>query len=174
MFTKNSPLSTCTRCTLHATRRNAVYDVAGSVARIVAIGEFPEVADDVLGVPFVGADGKMFRALLIRAGILEPVAFAYMTACRVRRKDDDMDETAATKEQIAACMPHTNEFIHRVAPAGVVLLGATVAKYYTKLSSDYTICKVIHPSALVRTGGTRSPYYLETITALERFYAEIS
>ncbi|MEM3943599.1 MAG: uracil-DNA glycosylase [Thermofilaceae archaeon] len=73
----------CTRCPLHATRRNAVPGEGNPNARVMLVGEAPGYNEDVQGRPFVGAAGNLLNELLGLAGLRrEEVFITNVVKCR--------------------------------------------------------------------------------------------
>ena len=54
----------CTRCGLCETRHNVVFGVGNENADVMFVGEGPGEQEDLQGVPFVGAAGKLLDEML--------------------------------------------------------------------------------------------------------------
>lgn len=61
--------SKCVRCPLHQTRTNVVFGAGNADAELMFIGEAPGANEDRLGLPFVGAAGKLLDTLLGEIGM---------------------------------------------------------------------------------------------------------
>ena len=59
-----SRCNACTDCELCRTRRNVVFGVGNKNADIMFIGEGPGEQEDLQGVPFVGAAGKLLDDIM--------------------------------------------------------------------------------------------------------------
>ena len=73
----------CRKCSLAETRTNVVFGVGNPHADIMFVGEAPGEKEDLSGIPFVGAAGKLFDKYLVAVGIpREEVYIANMLKCR--------------------------------------------------------------------------------------------
>ena len=59
----------CTGCNLYKTRTNTVFGVGNPNATLMFVGEAPGEKEDLSGIPFVGAAGKLFDKYLAAVGI---------------------------------------------------------------------------------------------------------
>lgn len=90
----------CTRCRLHAGRKNIVFGVGNPDARLVFVGEGPGADEDLQGEPFVGAAGQLLTRM-IQAIQLDrsDVYIANVVKCRPPDNRDPQED------EIATCLP---------------------------------------------------------------------
>lgn len=62
-------VATCVACELSETRTNTVFGSGNENADIVFLGEAPGRDEDLAGVPFIGAAGKLLNKFLAAAGL---------------------------------------------------------------------------------------------------------
>jgi len=78
-----SEVRVCVKCPLWEGRRNAVPGEGNVEASVVFVGEAPGYWEDVRGLPFVGAAGKILDGLLERTGLpRENVFITNVVKCR--------------------------------------------------------------------------------------------
>ncbi len=148
----------CRKCSLAETRTNVVFGVGNPHADIMFIGEAPGEKEDLSGIPFVGAAGKLFDKYLVAVGIpREEVYIANMLKCRPPKNRDPKPE-----EQ-DLCIEYLREQVRAVSPKLIVCLGRISAMRLIKpdfrITAEhgiwfergaFSICAVYHPSALLR------------------------
>lgn len=148
----------CRKCSLAETRTNVVFGVGNPHADVMFIGEAPGEKEDLSGIPFVGAAGKLFDKYLIAVGIpREEVYIANMLKCRPPKNRDPKPE-----EQ-DLCIEYLREQVRAVSPKLIVCLGRISAMRLIKpdfrITAEhgiwfergaFSICAVYHPSALLR------------------------
>ena len=126
--------SSCKNCQLSVDRKNIVFG-AGSLGKIMLIGEAPGEAEDADGYPFVGVSGQCLSKMLLEAGIeplysgqsiseTTPLYITNMVMCRPstivneRRRD-----RAPSNIEIKACLPRLHEEIQIVDPIVIGVMG---------------------------------------------------
>lgn len=148
----------CRKCSLAETRTNVVFGVGNPHADVMFIGEAPGEKEDLSGIPFVGAAGKLFDKYLVAVGIpREEVYIANMLKCRPPKNRDPKPE-----EQ-DLCIEYLREQVRAVSPKLIVCLGRISAMRLIKpdfrITAEhgiwfergaFSICAVYHPSALLR------------------------
>jgi len=108
----------CTLCSLHQGRTNAVPGEGPPVADIMFIGEGPGFHEDRQGRPFVGAAGKFLEELLASIGMTrEQVFIANVIKCRPPGNRDPLTD------ELSACEPYLERQIQLVKPKVIVTLG---------------------------------------------------
>ena len=148
----------CTKCSLHETRTNCVFGTGNREAKLMFVGEAPGEKEDLSGIPFVGAAGKLFDKYLFAVDIpRESVYIANILKCRPPKNRDPKPEE---EEQ---CIGYLREQLRIINPTVIVCLGRISAfkiikpdfkitkehgKWFKK--GDYLITAVYHPSALLR------------------------
>jgi DNA polymerase len=123
-------VSACRGCPLYRGATQAVFGEGSERARVMLIGEQPGDSEDLAGRPFVGPAGRLLDEALAAAGI--PRDDAYVTNVvkhfkftqRGKRRLHDKP----TRYEISACKPWLDGELEAVAPAIVVVLGATAAQ----------------------------------------------
>jgi DNA polymerase len=108
----------CTRCALSEGRTQVVVGNGDPGAELMFVGEAPGYHEDRLGVPFVGASGKLLTTLLEGIGLRrEDVFVANVLKCRPPgNRDPQADE-------IRSCEPHLFTQIGLIRPKLVCTLG---------------------------------------------------
>lgn len=169
----------CTRCTLCQTKHHTVFGVGSRDARLMFIGEAPGEQEDMTGIPFVGAAGKLLDKYLSAVGIArESVYIANILKCRPPHNRDPLPE-----EQ-EACLDFLREQTRLVNPRILVCLGriaaARLIKPDFKITREHGIwfrkgafrmCAVYHPSALLRDPSKREDM-LKDMTEIARIVRE--
>ena len=117
-------IMSCTRCPLHATRKNPVPGEGSLNAALMLIGEAPGRWEDEKGRPFVGAAGKLLDSLLASIGLRrEEVYIANILKCRPPGNRDPRPE------EVEACTPFLDRQIEIVQPRIIVTLGRHSTRY---------------------------------------------
>lgn len=148
----------CTKCGLCSTRTNVVFGVGNKTADIMFVGEGPGEQEDLQGIPFVGAAGKLLDDMLSIIDIDRTNCYiANIVKCRPPRNRDPEE-----LEQ-EACIDYLFRQIELVNPKVLVCLGRIAAKRLIR--QDYRITRehgswvnrngiwmtsIYHPSALLR------------------------
>lgn len=108
----------CHRCSLGDTRTTLVFGVGDPHARLMFVGEAPGRNEDLQGVPFVGAAGKLLDELLGSIGLdRSEVYIANVLKCRPPGNRDPL------ADEVAVCTPFLNEQVRLIAPAVIATLG---------------------------------------------------
>lgn len=164
----------CYQCGLYATRRGIVIGKGSVPADILFIGEAPGKSEDVLGVPFVGASGKLLDELLEEARKLAVVnnnietrnVSYYVTNTVLCRPTDSKggDNREPLPVEVAACAHNIMNIYKCISPKIVIFVGKVAQKYYKK---EFTVnASIMHPSFILRQGGKNSPFFLHTARIL--------
>ncbi len=153
----------CHRCVLAETRKRVVFGAGNHRADLVFVGEGPGADEDEQGVPFVGRAGRLLTTLIEGIGLTrEQVYIANVVKCRPPGNRDPQPI------EIETCRPFLEAQLGFIEPAVVVTLGNFATKLLldtkigiTKLrGAEYpqengvVIIPTLHPSAVLRTGGT--------------------
>lgn len=148
----------CHKCPLGDTRTNSVFGTGSEKARLMFVGEAPGEKEDLSGIPFVGAAGKLLDRFLEAVDIArEDVYIANILKCRPPKNRDPLPA------EEDACIGYLNEQIRIINPEIIVCLGRISAMRLIKPDFKITkehgvwferdgrrICAVYHPSALLR------------------------
>ena len=108
----------CTVCGLHASRTQAVPGSGPVPADVMIVGEAPGFNEDVQGLPFVGAAGRLLDTLLGQIGLTRGEVFiTNVLKCRPPQNRDPMPNEAE------ACLPYLRQQFRLVRPKAVLVLG---------------------------------------------------
>lgn len=122
----------CTRCALHAGRRQTVFGVGNRSADLLVVGEAPGQEEDRRGEPFVGRAGQLLNSMLRAIGLQrETIYIANILKCRPPNNRDPRPEEAL------ACTPYLNRQIALIEPRVILALGRISAQWL--LQSDLPV-----------------------------------
>lgn len=150
--------SNCRKCNLSKTRTNVVIGRGNINADLMLIGEGPGKQEDIEGLPFVGAAGKLLDLLLDALMITENMYYiANIVKCR------PPSNRVPFEEEAQQCLPYLRKQVKLVNPKIIVCLGATAIKYIIDKNAKITqirgqwvekqqfwIMPTFHPAALLR------------------------
>src|SRR5436305_5722907 len=138
----------CTRCPLHQTRTNPVFGAGNADAELMFIGEAPGASEDRLGLPFVGAAGKLLDKLLEGIGLdRKDVWIGNVLRCR------PPDNRDPQPKEIESCQGYLFEQVRLIEPSVICTLG----NFSTKLlRADTTGISRLHGREEVRVVGSRA------------------
>lgn len=150
--------ASCNKCSLGATRTNCVFGTGNKNAKLMFIGEAPGEKEDLSGIPFVGAAGKLLDRFLEAVDISrDDVYIANILKCRPPKNRDPLPE------EEDACIDYLREQVRLINPTLIVCLGRISAMRLIKPDFRITkehgvwferagkrICAVYHPAALLR------------------------
>jgi DNA polymerase len=141
--------SVCTRCPeLAATRQTVVFGAGNADADLMFVGEAPGANEDRLGLPFVGAAGKLLEKLLVEIGLSRADVFiANVLKCRPPGNRDPQPE------EIANCRPYLRRQVELIEPKVICTLGNFATKL---LRDDPTGITRVHGQPEVRVIGGRA------------------
>ena len=174
--TLESECRNCSRCDLCRTRHNVVFGVGPRDADIMFIGEGPGEQEDLQGIPFVGAAGKLLDSMMSIIDLDRTNSYiANIVKCRPPRNRDPLDE-----EQ-DACMGYLRNQVVLVQPKIIVCLGRIAAKRI--IDPDYRITRqhgtwlerngvwitsIYHPSALLRDVSKRPETFEDLLSIRDK------
>jgi len=116
-------VKSCTRCALHATRKQTVFSRGSPDAELCFIGEGPGFDEDAQGEPFVGKAGQLLDKMIAAMGIgRDEVYVCNIVKCR------PPDNRTPEASEMASCMPYLTEQLEIVRPRVMVALGSTAVK----------------------------------------------
>ncbi len=139
----------CTRCSeLAATRNSVVFGAGNADADLMFVGEAPGANEDLQGLPFVGAAGKLLERLLVEIGLARADVFiANVLKCRPPGNRDPQPG------EIENCRPYLRQQVELIEPRVICTLG----NFATKLMrEDPTGISRIHGRPEVREIGGRA------------------
>lgn len=118
-------ISTCERCALRASRRQAVPGEGPAPAEIMFIGDGPGFYENEQGRPFVGAAGQFLSQLLAQAELRRSeVWIGHVVKCRPPGNRDPRPE------ELAACGEFLDRQVEAVNPSVIVTLGRCSLGYF--------------------------------------------
>ena len=148
----------CCACSLYKTRTNCVFGTGNENADVLFVGEAPGEKEDLSGIPFVGAAGKLLDKFLYAVDIdRERVYIANILKCRPPKNRDPLPE------EEEACLPFLREQVRIMQPKIIICLGRISAMKLIKpdfkitkehgqwfKKGNYLMTAVYHPAALLR------------------------
>ena len=159
-------IARCGKCALAKTRTKFVFGSGNVDAPLMIIGEAPGAEEDLQGLPFVGAAGKLLTELL--AGIaIDRKKDVFITNILKCRPPDNRTPGAG---EVVACLPLVQKQIEVIAPRLLLLLGRIAAhallgtvdgigtlRGRTHEYRGIPVVVTYHPAALLRTTEYRRP-----------------
>jgi uracil-DNA glycosylase family 4 len=156
-------------CALKATATTTVFADGNPAAPLMLVGEGPGAEEDRLGLPFVGASGKLLDRMLAAIGLDR--TGVYITNVVYWRPPGNRTPTPG---ELALCQPFVERHIALARPKVLIFSGGTAAKTllgrsegitrlrghwfdYRPGEVDFTIpvMATFHPSYLLRTPGSK-------------------
>jgi DNA polymerase len=110
-------------CALRATATNTVFADGNPEAAVMLVGEGPGAEEDRLGLPFVGASGKLLDRMLAAIGLDR--TRAYITNVVYWRPPGNRTPTPG---ELALCQPFVERHIALARPKVLIFSGGTAAK----------------------------------------------
>jgi len=151
-------IRSCTKCSLHEVRKNAVPGEGSIDGKIVFVGEAPGRKEDETGRPFVGRSGELLTDLIENhlPYKREDVFITSVLKCR------PPNNRKPQNEEIESCLPYLEQQLSLINPDIIILLGG-VAIYallgYRTVSdvhgafhdgTNYHYFMTYHPAAALR------------------------
>lgn len=155
----------CRRCPLSEARTRIVLGSGDPAAKVMLIGEAPGKSEDLTGVPFVGAAGKLLDELLATAGLArEDVFVANVVKCRPPGNRNP------APVEIETCVPFLLEQLRVISPEFIVTLGNFATRVVLQTDAGITslrgtvhqvggfkVLPVYHPAAAIYDRAKREP-----------------
>ena len=146
----------CKRCKLHPMRKNIVFGVGNSNARLMFVGEAPGAEEDEQGMPFVGKAGQLLTKIIEAINLKRSdVYIVNIIKCRPpSNRNPDEDE-------ITTCISFFKKQIEIIAPEIVCTLGNIATR--AMLDTDMGITKLrgrFHERSGLKVMPTYHPSYL--------------
>lgn len=162
----------CRKCNLWKTRRQVVINRGVIPADILFIGEAPGNTEDLKGKAIIGSAGKLLDKMLFDAcniGYTEPLKlpkFCIINTVLCHPTDSFAGTNRQpTKEEIYCCYENIMTLVKYIKPKHIILVGKIAETYYKKEFPESI--HIIHPLALLKKGGVKSPNYLMQIRNLQ-------
>ena len=170
----------CTKCELHATRRNVVFGVGNRSAQVLFVGEGPGESEDIKGEPFVGRAGQLLDDMLKIIGLdrAKNIYIANIVKCRPPgNRDPQGDERKLCiswlRAQYALLKPRVVVCLGRFAAMELIdpdfKITRDHGKWYNKEGAMFTA--IFHPAALLRDPH-RKPETFVDLKGIERVIRE--
>ncbi len=168
----------CTRCGLHAGRKQAVFARGNPFAELMFVGEGPGADEDAQGLPFVGKSGQLLDKMIVGMGYApDDVYICNIVKCRPpeNRKPEPLE--------MAACTPFIAQQVALIKPKVIVALGATavqgllpsVTEGITRMRGKWKIYQqtipvmpTFHPAYLLRTPDAKRDVWNDLKAVMER------
>jgi len=149
-------VTSCVKCNLSKSRKNAVPGVGNIKSEIIFIGEAPGRNEDLQGEPFVGTAGQILSEALEYAGFTRSdVYITNVVKCRPPNNRQPL------KEEQDACREHLLKELQIIQPKIICILGNTafgsllegnsITKNRGKIikRNDQLYFVTIHPAAAI-------------------------
>jgi DNA polymerase len=155
----------CVKCpNLASSRKNVVFGVGNTDARLMFVGEAPGADEDEQGEPFVGKAGQLLTKIIQATGLQRSdVYIANILKCRPDTPGQAAGNRKPTPDEMKTCIPYLHEQIDLIRPKVIVALGATAVEGLlgktlgiTKLRGNWQAYRGIpmmptyHPAYLLR------------------------
>jgi len=138
----------CVACPLHETRTNVVFGAGNADAELMFVGEAPGANEDLQGLPFVGAAGKLLDKLLGEIGMdRKDVWICNTIKCRPPGNRDPYPH------ELDSCRHFLFSQLELIQPTMICTLGNFATKL---LRDDPAGISRIHGQVEVRTIGPRA------------------
>ncbi len=152
----------CVRCGLAQGRTQVVFNDGVANARLMVVGEAPGQNEDELGLPFVGASGKLLDLLLATVDLSrrESVYICNVIKCRPPGPRNPLPD------EIESCRPYLERQIEIVSPEVILGVGTFAAQWLTRSQDPLgklrgqvysyqgvPLVVTYHPAALLRNAG---------------------
>ena len=163
----------CQLCPLHKSRKQTVFGVGDTKARLMIIGEAPGAEEDRLGEPFVGRAGKLLNMMLKTVGLDRTnVYICNVLKCRPPNNRDP------TLDEVKLCTPYLENQIALMKPDLLLAVGRVAAHYLLGIAtplnklrgqtlqfSDLNIPLVVtyHPAYLLRNPRDKGKAYVDLL-----------
>ncbi len=117
-------IKNCKKCGLCRSRKTPVPGSGSPNAAILFVGEAPGYNEDLSGLPFVGAAGKVLDEMLAAISLKRSeIYIANILKCRPPNNRDP------TAEEMKACTPYLDRQISAINPKVICPLGNFAANY---------------------------------------------
>jgi len=144
-------VSTCEKCRLCETRRNAVPGEGSKHSRVMFVGEAPGEQEDNQGRPFVGAAGKLLTELLELVSLRRDEVFiTNIVKCR------PPNNRPPRKDESAACRNYLERQVRQLRPRLICPMGNSAIR--ALLNSEESVSE-LHGVQFEKDGVTYFPMY---------------
>lgn len=151
-------IASCAKCRLSQGRTQTVPGDGNPKAKLVFVGEAPGFHEDMQGIPFVGAAGKLLEKLLSRIGLNRKQVFiCNVVKCRPPENRDPLPD------EIQSCEPYLIRQLDVLKPLVICALGRYATQTLLRtdkgvnalrgsfyLYHDIPLLPTLHPAAVLR------------------------
>ncbi len=151
-------ISSCTRCELCATRRNAVHGRGAAPAAWMAIAPAPSRMDEKENRPVSGEAGQLLDNML-KAIALDTASHVYLTQLvKCRPQTEDGADRSPSLDEVTACRPFLDRELALTGAQMVMTFGQSAAKGLLGAATrgkvhrygDLPVVATYHPDDLLR------------------------
>lgn len=163
-------VGSCTACTLHRERRQALCSSSGRQAALLVVSPSPAARDDDQGILFSGSHGRLLSNMLAAIDVgEEEVHFSSWLRCAPR-----LSLTPDIGQQ-TACAAFLEQEIRNIRPQALLLLGESFAEaekqwMLDRIAPDLPRFIIPHPAAILRTPILKARVW-QTLRALRQTLA---
>jgi len=169
-------------CALKKTCQRTVFADGNPKAKVMLVGEAPGADEDRIGLPFVGASGKLLDRMLASIGLDRSTA--YITNVIPWRPPGNRKPEPA---EVALCLPFIERHIELVDPEILIFLGGAAASALlakpgginrlrgrwmdyqsTGLSRPVPAMATFHPAYLLRTPSAKREAWQDFLAVFKR------
>ncbi len=129
-------IRSCTACSLHTSRTQAVPGVGDEQADWLFVGEAPGADEDIQGEPFVGQAGKLLDAMLAAISLKRGDNVYIANVLKCRPPGNRNPESG----EVLQCQPYLVRQVELIQPKLIVALGKFAAQ--TLLGQEATIASL--------------------------------
>ncbi len=141
----------CQRCRLYSYRNKLVFGDGNIDTNLMLVGEAPGYEEDIQGIPFVGAAGKLLDRALSKIEIpREEIYIANIVKCHPPKNRNPL------ADEIASCLPYLKKQIEIISPKIILTLGSIATQ---TLLEDNRPISVLRGKVFKRGGIVIIPTY---------------
>ena len=168
--------SGCMKCPLGKTRTNLVFGIGNPNSRLMFVGEAPGQNEDLSGIPFVGAAGKLFDKYLGAVGIdRNDVYITNILKCRPPQNRDPSPEEQDTcidwlRAQTAILKPRVIVCLGRIAACRIISPDFRVTRQHGVFTerNGVWLMGTFHPAALLRNPAQKPEAFADFLALRDR------
>lgn len=136
----------CKACPLWKNGTRTVFGEGPADARILLVGEKPDLDDDRSGQPFVGEAGRLLDQALEAAGVRRDEVYLTFLVKHVK------PDKPPSPREIRACWPWLEMEIERIRPDVLVGLGAVAARALLNRARRWKaeVVATLHPATILQ------------------------
>ena len=133
---------------------------------ILLVGEAPGESEDSTGLPFIGLSGNLLDLIIKESGLSKHrIGITNTVLCTPYEDSTRVSIREPTKEETKCCSERLLDFLKVNPPKLIIALGKVAERTLKQLKVQHQA--VLHPSAILRSGGEESVAYARTILNLK-------